>query len=78
MIVENHCLLKLSTLPKDVLLFLAVKFNLPVQSCNTKPVLTLKIKRHLKKEFPNWRKSETGEYLFFALYSPRPHAPVGA
>lgn len=68
MIVENHCLLKLSTLPKDVLLFLAVKFNLPVQSCNTKPVLTLKIKRHLKKEFPNWRKSETGEYLFFASF----------
>jgi hypothetical protein len=67
-IVENHCLLKLSNLPKDVLLFLAVKFKLPCDRNKTRPVLMQKIKRHLFVEFPEWRKSHNGEYLFFASF----------
>ena len=66
-LIEKGCVLKLKELPKDLLLFILYKFNQNFSAAENCVELRFRIKEFMDKNHPNWRKSETNDYLFFGV-----------
>jgi hypothetical protein len=66
-LIEKGCVLKLKELPKDLLLFILYKFNQNFSAAENCVELRFRIKNFMDENHPNWRKTETNEYLFFGV-----------
>jgi hypothetical protein len=66
-LIENGCVLKLKDLPKDLLLYVLYKFNQNFSVAENCVELRFRIKKFMDENHPNWRKTETNEYLFFGV-----------
>jgi hypothetical protein len=66
-LIEKGCVLKLKELPKDLLLFILYKFNQSFSVAENCVELRFRIKKFMDENHPDWRKTETNEYLFFGV-----------
>jgi hypothetical protein len=71
MCFEKGIMLKLSELTKEILQFVALKFNIDrseVFKEKKNPQLRIEIRDFIRKNHPNWHKSNSGEYLFYGIF----------
>lgn len=74
MCFEKGIMLKLNELTKEILQFVAFKFKIelcvqsPVFKEKKNPQLRIEIRDFIRKNHPNWHKSNSGEYLFYGVF----------
>ena len=66
--IERGMFLTLRELTKDLLLFILFKLNKEFCVDENVAILRLKIQETIKTEYPNWRRSRSGKYLFYASF----------
>ena len=65
--VEKGCVLKLGELTKETLLYICSRFRLKNEETEKVSELRIKIREYITNNHPNWRKSTSGEFLFFSV-----------
>jgi len=66
--IEQGIFLSLRELTKDLLLFILFKLNEKYCIDENVTILRQRIKSKINKEYPNWRRSQSGKLLFFATF----------
>ena len=67
MMVEEGYIIKLGELQKETLQFICEKFKLKFEEKMPMSELRIKIREYISKNHPDWRKSTSGEFLFFTI-----------
>ena len=68
---DKGLMLKIGELTKPILQFIAKKFGLEIyDGINQKKTteIRIEIRNFIHRNFPNWAKSSSGEYLFFSIF----------
>ena len=65
--VEKGCVLKLGELTKETLQYICSRFRLKNEETEKVSELRIKIREYITNNHPNWRKSTSGEFLFFSV-----------
>jgi hypothetical protein len=66
MMIENGFIIKLGELQKDMLQYICSNFNIKFEEKMPMGELRIGIREYISYNHPNWRKSTSGEYLFFS------------
>ena len=67
MMIENGFIMKLGELQKDMLQYICSNFNIKYENQTPMGELRIGIREFISNNHPNWRKSTSGEYLFFSM-----------
>ena len=67
MMIENGFIIKLGELQKDMLQYICSNFNIEFEGKTPMGELRIRIREYISINHPNWRKSTSGEYLFFSM-----------
>ena len=71
LVFDKGIMLKMSELTKPVLQYIATKFGIETydgRKCKDSTKLKIQIRDFIRANYPNWNKSNSGEYLFFGIF----------
>jgi len=65
--LEKGCILKLGELTKETLQYVCSRFRIDNMEDDKVSELRIKIREYISNNHPDWRKSTSGEFLFFSV-----------